>query len=312
MLIHGGDHTRRGSLEELRTAISWLHTLPHRYKVSIGGNHDFCLDGMGYSAHGLLDPILYLEDEMVEIEGLRIYGSPWTPEHGRWAFQAPRGGPLAHVWSHIPEGTQLLVTHGPPAGIHDRTSAGEHVGCADLRDRVRVVRPLLHLFGHIHESYGVSEQDGTLFVNGSNCSLGYTYPQWPHVFDWDGTNFTAVTCWRAADPLWSFLLDRNGPPRDLRGLPEGEWRAELELGHAFWLEISGSELRFRMAVRGESPAGGPSYPLSFGVKMPSHWMDLLGKNSWTSLDAVPGLELFDPRPGGVPAPGPVGGASLRD
>jgi Icc-related predicted phosphoesterase len=59
----------------------------------------------------------------------------------------------------------VLVTHGPPAGIGDQCSISGRQGCEDLRTRVAQLRPLLHLFGHIHEDGGGWEQDGVHFAN---------------------------------------------------------------------------------------------------------------------------------------------------
>ncbi|MDX1489621.1 MAG: hypothetical protein R3268_15545, partial [Acidiferrobacterales bacterium] len=52
------------------------------------------------------------------------------------------------------------------------------VGCLELLQRVREVKPKVHFFGHIHEGYGVSRSDGaglgeTLFVNASICDGDY-------------------------------------------------------------------------------------------------------------------------------------------
>ncbi len=69
------------------------------------------------------------------------------------------------MWARIPEDTDVLVTHGPPLGFGDRTRREQRVGCEDLLRRVRVVRPKLHLFGHIHEDPGVWQDAGTAFAN---------------------------------------------------------------------------------------------------------------------------------------------------
>ena len=47
-----------------------------------------------------------------------------------------------------------MLTHGPPQGILDQTYKSESVGCEFLRNAVERVRPRLHCFGHIHESWG--------------------------------------------------------------------------------------------------------------------------------------------------------------
>src|SRR6516162_4664118 len=132
VLVHAGDLTVHGYLDELREFNAWLGTLPHRHKVVIAGNHDFCLQEQRERARPLLTHAVYLEEEAAEICGLMVYGSPWQPWFGGWAFNLHRGPELAAVWAKIPAGTDVLITHGPPAGILDQTRRGDAVGCADL------------------------------------------------------------------------------------------------------------------------------------------------------------------------------------
>lgn len=104
---------------------------------------------------------------------VRIYGSPWQPEFCGWAFNLPRGPLLAAKWQAIPEDTDILITHGPPLDILDRNRGDERTGCADLAQHVKRVRPRLHVFGHIHDSYGTLVLDGTTFVNACACDYDY-------------------------------------------------------------------------------------------------------------------------------------------
>ncbi|MFO0823795.1 MAG: metallophosphatase domain-containing protein [Gemmataceae bacterium] len=167
VLVHAGDITRRGSLEDVEAFDRWLGTLPHKHKMIICGNHDFCFQERAAEARARITNAIYLEDSGCEIDGVSFYGSPWQPYFGGWAFNLPRGEELAKVWAKIPLGVDVLITHGPPAGILDRTWAGDLAGCQDLLERVRVVKPQLHVFGHIHEAAGRSDHDGIIFVNAS-------------------------------------------------------------------------------------------------------------------------------------------------
>ena len=181
VLIHGGDLTKHGRLEDVEAFDRWLAGLPHRHKIVIAGNHDFCFQHRPREARALLRHAIYLEDRAVEVEGVKFYGSPWQPEFFDWAFNLPRGPALAAVWAKIPDDTQVLITHGPPLGIGDLTHRGPHVGCEDLLRRVRQVRPRLHVFGHIHEAAGRYDVDGTTFVNASIAGRGK-----PIVIEWEG------------------------------------------------------------------------------------------------------------------------------
>jgi Icc-related predicted phosphoesterase len=173
LLVHAGDLTSRGTVEEVVKAASWLRSLPHRHKVVIAGNHDFLFEQSPGVARGLMDGLTYLEDGEAVVEGLRIWGSPWQPRFFDWAFNLDRGAPIRAKWDLIPAGLDLLVTHGPPLGHGDVTVAGQAVGCADLLDAVRRVRPRWHVFGHIHEGHGITEDGGTTFVNASTCDVRY-------------------------------------------------------------------------------------------------------------------------------------------
>lgn len=167
ILIHAGDITRKGSLEDVESFNAWLETLPHPFKIMICGNHDFCFQEQAQEARQRITNAIYLEDSGCEVAGLTFYGCPWQPWFGGWAFNLPRGDALAQIWARIPDRVDVLITHGPPEGILDRTHRGDAVGCRDLLARVREVKPRLHVFGHIHEAAGQVEIDGTIFVNAS-------------------------------------------------------------------------------------------------------------------------------------------------
>jgi Icc-related predicted phosphoesterase len=184
LLLHAGDATMRGTLKEVTAFVDWLAGLPHRHKVVVAGNHDWLFQREPVVARALVQAsVAYLQDAAVEVEGLRIWGSPWQPEFMDWAFNLPRGAPLREKWDRIPEGTDVLITHGPPHGILDRVDEGRQEGCRDLREAVGRVRPRLHLFGHIHEAYGVEVRDGTTFANASVCDRSYRPVNPPVVAD---------------------------------------------------------------------------------------------------------------------------------
>ncbi len=166
VFVHAGDLCRSGRLSELATVAEWLKGLPHKHKVVIAGNHDWCFVREPAVALELLGPtVTYLQDSGAEIDGVRFWGSPWQPAFNNWAFNLPRGAALAEKWALIPPDTDVLVTHGPPAGIGDRSDDESRAGCADLLAAVGRVKPLLHLFGHIHPDGGCWPDGDTCFAN---------------------------------------------------------------------------------------------------------------------------------------------------
>ena len=177
ILIHAGDLTNVGKAMEIAEAGEWLRSLPHKHKVVIAGNHDWGFQkDLGDALQNLGEDIVYLQDSEVTIEGLRIYGSPWQPFFCNWAFNVPRGM-LKPYWDKIPEGLDVLITHGPPSGILDQSAPHLHSEClgdAELFEAVERVNPKVHVFGHIHGGYGSAQfGSGTKFFNASICNEAY-------------------------------------------------------------------------------------------------------------------------------------------
>ena len=174
MILHGGDFTKRGTENQVREFLSWFSRLPYKYKVFIAGNHDFLAEEEPDLFRFMIpENCIYLEDASTTIEGLKIWGSPYTPWFYDWAFNRHRGAEIQLHWEKIPDDTDILITHGPPAGILDKTFRNEPVGCDDLRKAIQRVKPRLHLFGHIHEGYGRFDKDGTAFINASVLNIQY-------------------------------------------------------------------------------------------------------------------------------------------
>ncbi|XP_008549753.1 metallophosphoesterase domain-containing protein 1 [Microplitis demolitor] len=126
----------------------------------------------------------YLEDSEVTLYGIKIYGTPWQPEFCKWAFNVPRGGPCLSKWDLIPSDTDILITHTPPIGHGDLCCSGVRAGCVELLTSVQKrIKPKYHVFGHIHEGYGISSDGKIIYINASTCDLNYLPSNPPIVFD---------------------------------------------------------------------------------------------------------------------------------
>lgn len=186
VLVHAGDWTWEGDARAVKEFYRWLLSQPHKCKVIIAGNHDLGLENGDAPKPPISRGLHYLENSGVEIEGFKFWGSPLTPQFGNWAFMRERGDEIAKYWNMIPSDTDVLITHGPPLGILDKTPprwGSINAGCYDLMSAVNRVAPKLHVFGHIHHGYGVIEQNGTTFVNASICDEQYDDVNEPVVFD---------------------------------------------------------------------------------------------------------------------------------
>lgn len=176
ILVVAGDISSYGMLEEVEEFSTWLQSQPHQYKIVIAGNHDSPFEVHNSQAVKTLvngrSDIIYLQDSPVVIEGITFYGSPWTPTFMNWYFMADRGLQIRERWDLIPSNADVLITHGPPAGILDYVR-GLPLGCTDLLGKVMEIMPKYHIFGHIHEGYGYTTRDGITFVNASACDGRY-------------------------------------------------------------------------------------------------------------------------------------------
>ncbi len=163
ILIHCGDYCsfEREDGRLLADVDRWFAEVPAKHVLCIGGNHDFALQREEFR----FENAIYLEDSLVEIDGLSFYGSPWCPELMGYAFFA-EPETLAETWKRIPTGVDVLVTHTPPYGILDLPSREpRHLGCAELRIELLRIQPRLHVFGHVHASHGTQQVGSTQFVN---------------------------------------------------------------------------------------------------------------------------------------------------
>jgi Icc-related predicted phosphoesterase len=183
MLLHAGDISKRGKPSEIAEFNTWLRKLPHKYKVIIAGNHDFIFEDDPVTAQSLITNAVYLNDNGIEIDGLKIWGSPISPWFHDWAFNRRRGEDIRKHWDLIPANTDILITHGPPHGMLDLTVKGTRVGCEELLLAVERIKPKIHLFGHIHEDYGIKEVAGTTFINASIMNLAYFPVNEPIIID---------------------------------------------------------------------------------------------------------------------------------
>ncbi|XP_076443686.1 metallophosphoesterase MPPED2-like [Babylonia areolata] len=209
VLIHCGDFSMGGDPSEIIQFDSFMGRLSHPVKLVIAGNHEMTFEDYFYGGHpvllrkqlglsqeastqevvagckALLQNSLYLEDEVISICGIKLYGSPWVPSFGSWGFSLTRGQNLLEKWNRIPSDTDILITHGPPCGYGDSVPGGDHAGCVELLNTVvKRVKPKFHVFGHIHSGYGMWSNGTTTFINSAICDNRYKAKRDPVVFDY--------------------------------------------------------------------------------------------------------------------------------
>lgn len=185
MLLHSGDVANIGSKQDVVAFLNWFSQQDFKYKIFIAGNHDFYFErNSEKEIAGLIpDNVIYLSDSGVTIAGINIWGSPVQPRFGNWAFNRDRGADIDQHWQLIPENTDILLTHGPPHGILDKTFQGLDVGCEMLLQRINEIQPKYSIFGHIHEAYGQVTKNNIHFINASVVNLRYIVVNPPIEFE---------------------------------------------------------------------------------------------------------------------------------
>lgn len=179
VFIHAGDFTGRDYSESAAIDfLQWMHEQDAEHKVFVPGNHDKFFSKPGWEQFVPQDVHVLIND-WVEFFGsqLRLYGSAWTPEFGRWYLTKTRAELLADWRRNAPlivntyGRPDILVCHGPPKGILDSVVDDQttiQVGCEGLREALDILKPRLGIFGHIHEAMGQQHLVGrTLCVNSS-------------------------------------------------------------------------------------------------------------------------------------------------
>jgi hypothetical protein len=194
VVLHSGDLTEDGSPASIASALQAMGKIKAELKLIIAGNHEISLDRQYYLSEGGLEAdhekarslvsgsdseaekngVIYLDEGTHEFTlksgaNFRIYTSQWTPKYGSSAFQYPSGEDrfnpieITPQWaknvagenSIIPEGVDIVMTHGPPKYILDGTRDGRSAGCEHLRRAIARTKPRLHCFGHVHRGYGI-------------------------------------------------------------------------------------------------------------------------------------------------------------
>jgi predicted phosphodiesterase len=181
ILIHTGDSTNHRDINknkiEWERFWDWFCKYPATHRIYVPGNHDTYVSV--YRKDIVLPDNTYiLCHEKLNIDGIKIWGSPYVPVYGQWAFMKPIDS-LETLWQSIDDDVDILLTHGPPKYILDKVwEKGDkihHTGDIALYNKVVQIKPIIHAFGHIHDNqyslnHGIFERDGIKYINGSQVN----------------------------------------------------------------------------------------------------------------------------------------------
>ena len=148
VIVHSGDISHNGTEREILDFLNWYIRLPYPRKIFVTGNHDLCIRE-AETIEDLPANVHFLQDCGCEIDGVKFFGLAYD-----------------HPADLIPDDADIVATHEPPIMVLDK-SHGTHWGNLPLRNRLELIKPRYHLFGHAHESFGTLKDSGTIFSNAS-------------------------------------------------------------------------------------------------------------------------------------------------
>lgn len=183
-MIHAGDCTEAGTKAETMDFLDWFSAQPHQHKLLIPGNHDFYFEKHLNQLDELVPfNVHHLINRGIKIENINFWGSPVTPGNGSWAFNISPGRKIEQHWEKIPANTDFLITHGPPYKVLDELDNKLNVGCEKLLKRIQSLKIPHHIFGHIHDDYGIVQRQDTFYINASSLTNDYRHINKPLVWE---------------------------------------------------------------------------------------------------------------------------------
>lgn len=196
ILISAGDYSFRGELHMVRDFHKWMGKQPAKHKISVQGNHEKQVEAnftlSKQMAEEACPGIHFVDEGLVEVEGLKIWCSAITRFFHNWAWNRHPGEEIQKHWDLIPNDSDIIVTHGPCYGLGDSLVQFNGMKCeweelklgdGQLLKKVLEVKPKLHVSGHIHPGYGIYGQSGIIFVNAAICDDSYTPVNKPIIVD---------------------------------------------------------------------------------------------------------------------------------
>jgi Icc-related predicted phosphoesterase len=177
IIIHSGDISNAGTGKEVVEFVEWFGALDYEYKIFIAGNNDFCMEGKNVETiqRFLPENCFYLCNSAIMIGRMKFWGIPFF-------FSDDVSGEYINMIAQIPTDTDVLISHRPPLGILDNAGNISY-GCPDLLQRMFDIRPRYHLFGHIHDAYGIEKSKHTIFANAALVDEDYRLLNIPFIFD---------------------------------------------------------------------------------------------------------------------------------
>ena len=169
--------------------LPWIKSVKEKSNIKdvvlVAGNHDwiFSRRHLRDICPELNEEIIYLQDSSIDINGLKIYGSPWQLPFCDWAFNKPEDK-LEVIWENFSENADILLLHSPPYGILDLTTLDNcNIGSRSLLKKIKEVKPKLAVFGHNHSGHGIHKENDITFINATLLNEQYEMVNKPIIIE---------------------------------------------------------------------------------------------------------------------------------
>lgn len=162
MLTIAGDLTNIGLKIELKEVLDKISSFKHiKTKIVVLGNHD---SRNSYNKNGMTEDrtyewcktnypdIIFLNNEIVDINGIKIYGTPWNSGYqGLWSYEynLTNRKDLTCPKEYV----DIIITHEPPSSYElSYIDVYGDLGNIDLRNYLEENKCKLLICGHLHEN----------------------------------------------------------------------------------------------------------------------------------------------------------------
>ena len=161
-----------------KTFCKWCNKVDASIIIVVAGNHDFYFEKNSQkhiyeiiASNNLINKVIYLQDEMYEYNGLKIYGCPWCTGPNGWAFSPNQQNADINLFYQAIPDCDILICHQPPKI--------DKVGCSypykpyeidygsyALRSVIEQKNIKYVFCGHIHSGiHGGVEYNNTMIYN---------------------------------------------------------------------------------------------------------------------------------------------------
>lgn len=168
--------------------IPYLMDQKNKYDICllVFGNHDdgiYMNDKWKDMEMNIPKNIKVLNNASFKYNELKFYGSP-NCKYIPGFLNTFNEETLKDIYLNMTDDIDVLITHSPPYGIGD-TPIDDcyHLGSASLLEKVRQIKPKIHIFGHVHTGKKYVKENGTDFFNVSILDEDYNLAYQPTIIN---------------------------------------------------------------------------------------------------------------------------------